>query len=292
MAQTKILVTGATGQQGGAVVEALQSGAYGEYDVYGMTRNAKSDAAVTLAEAGVHVVEADMNDRASLDAAVEGMEYVFLVTTFFEEGPEKESQQGKRMVDACVAAGIEYLVYSSVGGADRAPLEHFESKYQVEEYIAASDLEWTFVRPVYFMQNFGWQADGIREGALALPLDEGVSLAVVDIADIGRMAATAFADPDTWAGETIELAGDELTVEEFAAAFADALGHDVRPVHLAVADYRAEAGDEMADMYRWFNEHGYDIDVPTLSERTGLDLTTFAAYVEAHWTSRPAPASA
>jgi uncharacterized protein YbjT (DUF2867 family) len=292
MAQKKVLVTGATGQQGGAVVDALRSDATAEYELYGMTRDADSDAAAALAKRGVRVVEANMNDRASLDAAVEGMDYVFLVTTFFEEGPEMETRQGTRMVDACVAADVEYLVYSSVAGADRAPLAHFESKRAVEEYITASGLEWTFVRPVFFMQNFEWQADDIERGTLAMPLAEDVSLAVVDVADIGRLVATAFDDPIRWAGETVELAGDELTLEGFAAAFADALGHDVAAVHLDVDDYRADAGDELADMYQWFNDQGYDVDVPALSARTGIDYTTFAAYVDAHWASRPAPASA
>lgn len=292
MVQKKVLVTGATGQQGGAVVDALRSGAYGEYEIYGMTRSAESDAATALSERGVHVVEGDMNDRTSLDAVVEGIDYVFLVTTFFEEGPEVETEQGTRMVDACVDADIEYLVYSSVGGADRAPLEHFESKHRVEKYIADSDLEWTFVRPVYFMQNFAWQEEMIRDGTLALPLAEGVSLAVVDVADIGRMVATAFADPTTWGGETVELAGDELTLQEFATVFAAALGHDVEPVSVDIDEYRGEAGDEMADMYQWFNDHGYDVDVAALSEATGIDYTTFAEYVDTHWASRPAPASA
>lgn len=292
MVQKKVLVTGATGQQGGAVVDALRSGAYGEYEIYGMTRNAGSDAATALTEQGVHVVEGDMNDRASLDAAVAGMDYVYLVTTFFEEGPEMETTQGKRMVDACIDADIEYLVYSSVAGADHAPLEHFESKHRVEEYIADSDLEWTFVRPVYFMQNFAWQEEAVRDGTLAIPLAEGVSLGVVDVADIGRMVATAFADPDTWAGEIVELAGDELTLEEFAAVFTEILGHDIRAVHVDIDDYRAEAGDEMANMYQWFNDQGYDVDIVSLSASTGIDYTTFAEYVDAHWASRPAPASA
>ncbi len=290
MVLKNVLVTGATGQQGGAVVEALRSGAYGEYELYGMTRDGSSDAAAALAERGVHVVEADMNDRASLDAAVEGMDYVYLVTTFFEEGPAVEAEQGMRLVDACVDAGVDHLVYSSVAGADRAPLDHFASKHRVEEYVVDSGLEWTFVRPVYFMGNFAWQVDGIEAGTLAMPLAEGVSLAVVDVADVGRMVATALSDPRTWAGEAVELAGDEATLEGFAAVFADALGHDVLAVHLDVDDYRAEAGDELADMYQWFNDEGYDTDVATLAERTGIDFTTFAEYVDARWASRPAPA--
>jgi uncharacterized protein YbjT (DUF2867 family) len=292
MVAKRVLVTGATGQQGGAVVDALTSGEYGEFAVYGMTRNAEGEAAAALADRGVHVVEADMDDRSSLDDAVAGMESVFLVTTFFEAGPEAEAEQGMRVIDACADAGVDHVVYSSVASADTAPLDHFASKRRVEEHLADSGLAWTVVRPVYFMQNFDWLEQDVREGTLAMPLAEGVSLGVVDIADIGRTVGVVLADPDSWVGETIDVAGDELTLAGFAAAFTAALDREVGAIHVDVEAYRAEAGDEMADMYRWFNEGGYDVDVPELSAWTGIDYTTFADYLDAHWASRPASPAA
>ena len=292
MVAKRVLVTGATGQQGGAVVDALTSGEYGEFAVYGMTRNAEGEAAAALADRGVHVVEADMDDRSSLDDAVAGMESVFLVTTFFEAGPEAEAEQGMRVIDACADAGVDHVVYSSVASADTAPLDHFASKRRVEEHLADSGLAWTVVRPVYFMQNFDWLEQDVREGTLAMPLAEGVSLGVVDIADIGRTVGVVLADPDSWVGETIDVAGDELTLAGFAAAFTAALDREVGAIHVDVEAYRAEAGDEMADMYRWFNEGGYDVDVPELSAWTGIDYVTFADYLDAHWASRPASPAA
>jgi uncharacterized protein YbjT (DUF2867 family) len=292
MVAKRVLVTGATGQQGGAVVDALTSGEYGEYAVSGTTRDAGSDAAAALADRGVHVVEADMDDRSSIDDAVAGMESVFLVTTFFEAGPEAEAEQGMRVVDACADAGVDHVVYSSVASADTAPLAHFASKRRVEEHLADSGVEWTVVRPVYFMQNFDWLERDVREGTLAMPLAEGVSLGVVDVADIGRTVGVVLADPDAWAGETIELAGDELTLAGFAAAFTAALDREVEAVHVDVEAYRAEGGDEMADMYQWFNEDGYEVDVPALSARTDVDYVTFADYLDAHWASRPASPTA
>jgi uncharacterized protein YbjT (DUF2867 family) len=292
MVAKRVLVTGATGQQGGAVVDALTSGEYGEFAVYGMTRNAEGEAAAALADRGVHVVEADMDDRSSLDDAVAGMESVFLVTTFFEAGPEAEAEQGMRVIDACADAGVDHVVYSSVASADTAPLDHFASKRRVEEHLADSGLAWTVVRPVYFMQNFDWLEQDVREGTLAMPLAEGVSLGVVDIADIGRTVGVVLADPDSWVGETIDVVGDELTLAGFAAAFTAALDREVGAIHVDVEAYRAEAGDEMADMYRWFNEGGYDVDVPELSAWTGIDYTTFADYLDAHWASRPASPAA
>ena len=289
MEATKVLVTGVTGQQGGAVVDALLSGEYGTYEVYGMTRDTESDRAAALAGRGVHVVAGDMNDRASLDAALEGMDSAYLVTTFFEEGPEQEAAQGRRFVDACIDADVGFVVYSSVAGADTAPLDHFASKARVEESLAASGLEWFVVRPAYFMQNFGWQAESAREGRLALPLGADVSLAVVDVGDIGRTVAMAFADSERWAGAVVEIAGDERTLEEFAAAFAATLGHDVTAVHLSDDEYRPGAGDELADMYAWFNAGGYEIDIDTLEAHTGHEYADFETYVEANWASPAAP---
>jgi uncharacterized protein YbjT (DUF2867 family) len=105
----------------------------------------------------------------------------------------------------------------------------------------------------------------------------------------GRTVATAFAAPESWQGETVEIEGDDLTLEEFAAAFSEALGRDVEAVHIDIETYRSEDGDEMADMYQWFNEEGYDVDPTEVSEWTGIEFRSFADYLDAHWATRPTP---
>ncbi|WP_318569014.1 NmrA family NAD(P)-binding protein [Salinigranum marinum] len=82
------------------------------------------------------------------------------------------------------------------------------------------------------------------------------------------------------------------TTRDAGSDAAAALDRDVRVVHVDVEAYRAEGGDEMADMYRWFNEGGYDVDVPVSSSRIGIDYVTFADYLDAHWASRPASPAA
>ncbi len=286
-AMKRLLITGATGRQGGAVVEHLLSGEYGEYDLYGLTRDAESETARALTDRGVAVVEGDLTDGARMRDLLEGMDGAYLVTTFFEDGTDAEREQGVSFAEACADAGIGHLVFSSVGGADRSPLPHFRSKAAVEDRIAALGLPATVLRPVFFMQNFGMLHDEIREGRLPLPLADGVTLQVVDADDIGRTAAMAFADPDRFAGETVHLAGDELTLEGMAEAFADHLGHPVEAVHLDVEAYRAEAGDELADMYAWFNEGGYDEDFAASNAEYGIDATTLPEFLAASDTWRP-----
>lgn len=278
---TKILVAGATGTQGGAVIDHLLSGEYDAYEVYGLTRDAEGERARGLADRGVTVVEGDLTDRERMRALLDGMDAAFLVTTFFEDGPAIETEQGVAFAEAAAEAGIDHLVYSSVGGADAdTGLPHFESKYAVEQRIAELGIPATVVRPVYFMQNFAFMhGEQLADGELAMPLAEGVTLQVVDARDIGMAVATALADPERFVGETVELAGDERTLEGFAAAFTEVLDRDVTPVHLDLADYRAAAGDEMADMFQWFNDVGYDVDIDGLGREYGIETRTLPAFL-------------
>ncbi|MFC7071196.1 NmrA/HSCARG family protein [Halobaculum lipolyticum] len=281
---TSVLVLGATGRQGGAVVDALRSGEFGGFDVTAGTRNPASDAAASLRERGVSVVPVDMLDEAALVAAMDGVDAVFAVTTFFEGGVDTERAQGEHVVAASAIAGVDHLVFSSVGSADAdTGLEHFESKAHTERLIAASDVDATVLRPVYFMQNLAGQADEILSGTVSLALGEGTELAMVDARDIGRAAAAAFADPERFVGETLTLAGDSLTVDDVAAVLSDYLGSTVEAVHLDPEALRATAGDELADMFVWFEETGYDVDVAALAATLGFrprDLETCLAETE------------
>lgn len=276
---TKILVTGATGTQGGAVIDSLLGGDYGEFDVYGLTRDATSDAAMALDARGVTVVEGDMTDGDAMRAAVDGMDAVFAVTTFFEAGPEAEIRQGITVADAAAAAGVDHFVFSSVGSADASTgLAHFESKAAVEAHLADLGLATTVLRPVFFVQNFETMLRSeIDAGRLPLPLSPETELAVVDARDIGRAVGAALAAPERFVGETITLAGDSLTTAEMAARFSAALGREIEPVALDVDDYRAAAGDEMADMFVWFDEGGYDVDVDALRTDYGIETRDLTA---------------
>ena len=165
-----ILVCGATGKQGGAVTRSLLERGI---RVRALTRDPQKPEAQALTEQGAEVVQGDMEDRSALDQVlVEGVYGVFSVQNFWETGYDREVQQGKTVADAAKAAGVEHLVYSSVGSAHRQTgLSHFESKWEAENHVRELDLRYTILRPVFFMQNWEMMRGMVLGGTLAQPLD-------------------------------------------------------------------------------------------------------------------------
>jgi len=231
-----------------------------------LTRDAHSPAARTLASMGVVVIQGNFDDRASLERALDGAYGAYAVQTPFQSGGvEGELRQGIAFADAAKDAGIQHLVYSSVGSADRQTrIPHFESKYQIEEHIRSIGLHYTILRPVFLMENFLPNRDTIVGGTLTEPLVPATSLQMVTVDDIGAFAALAFAKPDQWKGRAIELAGDELTMPQAAEYFGRVIGRPVQYVQVPMADFRHTWGEEQATMFTWFNQVGYGADIPTL----------------------------
>jgi uncharacterized protein YbjT (DUF2867 family) len=244
-AQQTILVAGATGQQGGAVVRHLSNGGF---TVRALTRDPDGDRARALRAGGVEVVRGDLTDRASLDPALEGVHGVFSVATPYERGVEAEVRQGKTLGDAARAAGVQHL--------------------------RSLDLPLTIVRPVYFFENFGAGALQPQEGGegytLAMPMSPDTTLQGVAVDDIGAFVAKAFAAPADWAGREFELAGDEHALAGYAAA----IGRDIGvPVGYFQVSWEAskEQNEDIYLMYRYFEREGYQADIAALrAEYPGL----------------------
>jgi uncharacterized protein YbjT (DUF2867 family) len=272
-----IVVTGATGQQGGATARHLLAQGW---RVRGLTRDPQSAASQALAAAGAEVIAANMDDRASLDRAFAGAYGVFSVQNFWlpEVGVEGEIRQGKTVADAAKAAGVQHFVYTSVGGAERKTgVVHFDSKWEIEEYVQALGLPATVLRPVFFMENLASPMMGPRDGVLAVALKPATRLQMIAVNDIGAFAALAFARPADFIGKAIELAGDELTMPQVAEAMT-AVGQPVRFVE-APLEHVAMYSKEMADMLGWFNDHGYRADIPALRQ-LHPGLMSFAAWLK------------
>jgi uncharacterized protein YbjT (DUF2867 family) len=259
-----IVVTGATGQQGGAVARHLLADGW---RVRALTRDPGKPAATALAQAGADVFAADNDDRPSLDAALRGAYGVYSVQNFWlpNVGAQGEISQGKAVADAAKAAGAKHLVYSSVGAAHRGMgQEHFATKHELEDYLASLDLPHTILRPAFFMENLNWQRPQITHGTytgLGLRPDKGIQMVAVD--DIGAFATLAFGEPGKFLGQTVELAGDELTEAQIAETLARVIG---RPVRLAAPQLPEGAGPspEQLAMFQFFNAEGYDADIPAL----------------------------
>jgi len=259
-----IAVTGATGQQGGAVARKLLADGW---KVRALTRDLNKPAAQVLAQAGAELVNGDMDSRSELDAAFQGAYGVFSVQNFWlpNVGFEGEIEQGKNVADAASAAGVQHLVYSSVGAAHRGMgQKHFESKWIIEQYIHTLGVPFTILRPVFFMDNHNWSRAYILSGTytgMGLRPEKGVQSIAVE--DIGVFTALAFANPKDFIGKTIELAGDELTEAQTAEIFSKVIG---RPVNLVAPSGSGRRGseEEMIAMLNFFNGEGYDASIPAL----------------------------
>jgi uncharacterized protein YbjT (DUF2867 family) len=256
-----ILVTGITGHQGGAAARHLLDRGF---NVRGLTRNTDKEDSQQLIDAGIDMVQGDMDDRDSLDMAMRSVQGVFSVQDPWVAGVDGEVRFARNLADAALQAAVQHFVQASVASADRdTGIPHFESKHKIEKYINDIGLACTILRPVFFMDN--WQMpmlrDAIAHGMLPQPLQPETRLQQIDVDDIGLFAAMAFENPDKWIGRTVELAGDELSMRDTADIFSRVIGKEVKYTQVAWDEFEKTVGREMAIMYRWFEDIGYAVDI-------------------------------
>ena len=262
-----VLVTGATGRQGGAVIRhALPKG----WKLRALTRNPASHAAQELVRQGVEVVEGDLEDPPSLDHASRGVYGIYSVQDFWSVGAKREVQQGKNLADAAKKAGVQHFVYSSVGGAERnTGIPHWESKWEIEKHIRQLALPATIFRPASFMETYHiLEVEmGILKGKLADPIRADKPYQTIATDDIGAFVALAFERPKEFIGLELEIAGSELTNLEAARVFSRVMGKPVKFRKFPLPIVRLVLGKEFYAMFRWFNDEGYKADIPSLRRR-------------------------
>lgn len=259
-----ILVAGATGNQGGAVVDALLEHS-DQWRVRALTRDPSGAPAKALAARGVEIVAGDMADKESLKQALEGAYGVFGVQNSRTAGLKGEVQQGITLVDAARAAGVEHFVYASVGGVERVRgIPHFDTKWEIEQHLRAAGLPATVLRPTTFMDVFTMRGASVGLSMMATALGLRKSLQMVAVRDIGVFARLAFEQPETYTGQALELAGDQLTVPDIATRL-KAAGRPGRYARFPRVLLRA-MGKE-ARMLFWFEDSGYNADIPALRKQ-------------------------
>jgi uncharacterized protein YbjT (DUF2867 family) len=280
-ARKTVLVTGATGKQGGAVVRRLLGTGCA---VRAFVRDADRPAAKELGALGAELAVGDLDDPGSLAAAARGVHGVFAPQPgdLPEPRADVSLRRGRAVVDAAAAAGVAHLVYSSAAPVGRGSgVPHFEAMAEVEAYLGASGVPATVLRPVFFMENWsylmGEVQGGERAGAVALDADR--PLQMIAVADIARIAADCFRRPGEFAGATLEIAGDELTVRQVGEAFTAVDGVPARIARTPVEELRATA-PYLVDFYTWLNGAGYRADLGGLRRRWP-DLLTFEAWLRA-----------
>ncbi|WP_328406392.1 NmrA/HSCARG family protein [Nocardia sp. NBC_00403] len=268
-AEHPILVTGATGWQGGAAARHLLANGW---RVRVLVRTPCSRAAQALAEAGAELAPGDMDSRTSLDAAMRDAYGVFSVqpTQGYPGTPteftiDDEIRLGVNVADAAKAAGVQHFIYASVGGADRKTgIRRWESKRQVERHIDNLGLPATILRPVRFMEN---QADpqlGVRDSTLADVFLPEVPVQLIAVSDIGAFAALAFGSPHEYLGKAIELAGDELTMPQIVDAITNVTGHPVTYRHIPREALQGRDPDAIAGYIVANEKGGWQADIPAL----------------------------
>ena len=262
-----VLVAGATGRQGGAVVRHLLTKGW---KLRALTRNPDSYAARKLAEKGVELAQGDLDDPESLERAARGVYGIYSVQDFWTVGAKREVQQGKNLADAGKKAGVEHLVYSSVGGAERnTGITHWETKWEIEKYMRSLQLPMTVLRPASFMETYHiLEVEvGLLKGKLADPIRGDKPYQTIATDDIGAFAALAFERPKEFLQMELEIAGSELTNIQAARVFSRVLNRPVKFKKLPMPIVELFLGKEFYEMFHWFNTKGYQANIPELRHR-------------------------
>ncbi|KAI4240357.1 MAG: hypothetical protein L6R40_005183 [Gallowayella cf. fulva] len=204
---SKILtVFGATGNQGGSVIASVLANdkLASEYKIRGVTRDPSKPKGQALAEKGVELVKADLSDKESVQKAIDGSHAVFAVTNYWEYmSKDIEVSQGKNIADACKAAGVSILIWSSIPHAGKmtngklSHLPHFDAKADVADYIREQKIPASFLNAGCFMSNFTGALQKSDEGnSLTLNLHPDTKMPLFDAAgDTGKFAAGILLNP-------------------------------------------------------------------------------------------------
>ena len=251
-----VVVTGSTGKQGGAVARGLLERGH---KVRAVTRDPNSSQAKLLANAGATLVAASLEDTVAITKALEGATSLFAMTVP-SVGTDAEARQGIAAADAAKAAGV-HLVFTSVGSANRQTgIPHFDSKYEVEKYIAKVGVRATILAPVSFMENLYFAKEELAKGIYAAALPPTRVLAQVAVVDIGAVAVRLLEDAGRFTGKRFDLASDELTGNDALAILSRVTGRSFDYYQIPLDVIRQRMGEDAAKMYDWLNRVGYTVD--------------------------------
>jgi uncharacterized protein YbjT (DUF2867 family) len=286
MSTKNLLITGATGKQGGAVIDALMADKEhaSQSTIYGLTRNAESASAKKLVAKypSVKLVTGDMNDCPNIFSTVKQQIWgVFSVQIPLGKGAsvETEEKQGKDLVDAAIANGVSHFVQTTVdrhgehSSENPTNVPHFISKHRIEKHLEekakGSTMTYTILRPVFFMDNLTNNFPGkLTSAAWWVGLGPDRKLQLVALQDIGYFAAQAFINPTApeYKNRAIGLAGDEPTWAEADKLFKEKTGYGIPTTFSIFAYLLLWAIKNVGLMFAFFRDTGYAVDIPTLKK--------------------------
>jgi uncharacterized protein YbjT (DUF2867 family) len=301
-----IVVVGATGAQGGGLVQAILEDPEGEFAVRALTRNPESDRARRLAELGAEVMAADIDDVESLKRAFRGAYGAFCVTFFWEHfSPEKELAQAKAMAVAAKAAGLQHVVWSTLEDTRRwVPLEddrmptlqgrykvpHFDAKGEADRVFSELGLPVTFLLTSFYWDNLIHFGMGPRKGengelSFVLPMADK-KLPGIAAEDIGRCAHGIFKRGKAYIGKTVGVAGEHLSGDEMAEGLTRALGREVVYAYVPPETYRTfgfPGADDLANMFQFNRDFAADFRGardPDVARGLNPGLQSFAQWLD------------
>ena len=278
----KILVLGATGSQGGGVARELVDSGFS--NVHALLHGTGGSRAQELAGQSITLVVGDLDDSESLSAAMKDAYGVFCVLPLELHDPDVEIQRGRSVADAAARAGVQHFIYSSVGGADRsAGVAHFYTKHVIEEHIRSLGLPASIVRPAGYMDVFAtssWPRLVAGVAVFRVPIRPQTRRQMIAAGDVGMVVADMFARPGKFLGTALEIAGDELTGQQIAEVFTRVTGQRARYEQQPLDEVRAFSED-FADMYDWFDNHGFRADISKLRADYPR-LKTFTQWLSEH----------
>jgi uncharacterized protein YbjT (DUF2867 family) len=280
-----IVVTAASGRQGRATAIALLEHGW---PVRALVRDPDSAPAVGLATAGAEVSVCDLDDADAIKLALDGAHGLFLYQPGFVSpeltpglGPDSELSRGRTVISAALTAGISHLVYSSGLGANLGLSPLYAPKQALEQQLAASGVPFTIMRPVGFMENYAGPGRGLQpDGTISTPAPPHIVEQLIAVRDIGAFAAIAFANPGLYAGQALEVAGDELTVPQIAAAMTTALDRPIRYSQIPIEEIRRGDPDRAASLEHLYNLEPACANIPHLRDQHA-ELLTFEQWLAA-----------
>jgi uncharacterized protein YbjT (DUF2867 family) len=274
-----IAVSGATGNQGGAVARHLIAAGW---QVRAMTRNPASAAARALASLGAEIVAADLNHPVTINAALHGAYGVFSVQNYYEKGVgyDGEIRQGRTLAEAAKAAGIRHFIQSTMAkGRDAERVEHFRSKIMIERLIGDLGLPASFIGTVWFMENLLDKSKGgeMSFAVLAGTLGSDSPFESLSADDIGKAALRMFVESQRFMGQHVPLAGDRLTIKQMRQTFLEVIGRKSPSFPMPNLITRFVNADFAAQL-RWQRDIGWDFP---LSDSTILvpDIRSFRHFL-------------
>ncbi len=281
----KILLIGVTGGTGGNVIKGFLEQEITNLRAITRCRDLNRPTLKLINDAGIELVEANLDDESSLEAAFTDVEAVYCHATAPDTGkPQPEEiERAKTVVKIAKQAEIKHFVYNSAGGVDRnTKVSHIQQKAQIEQIIKDAGLPATMLRACLFMEEF-WKKytrPGILKGTFRFSIQPDKPLHLITTKDMGRIAAYAIKHPEKYIGKEIELAGDVLTPSQMAIAFSKV--QQTKVVHKEVPPwiFLLLLQKELYNIIQFYRNQGYQADVNHLrAEFPGL-LTTFDEFLQ------------